>query len=688
MKKSLIKTVLIYLGISLIPYVLFYWRLLNKNTFIGGNDPLYYFYPTRFYLWESLKSFHFPFWTERTFAGFPIYADSERGFLNLLNIFSILVFGPLNSYKFLHILFYLCGSFAFISFLKRKGFSVLGIFCANVVYYFSFFHLYHQQHFNFILTTFMIPVGLLFVDSYLSTRKLRWWIYFTLLTSFLAYFGAFQALLIFMLPAFIYFFVYGHKCFSFREFLNLLLIYFLLVFSLVLPQILPSAQLYLNSSRGDKNVTFTEGSFNPIMLANSVYPYSFGVGPNYKWNLVSDEYFVHETYVYSGIIAVLLAFLGFVSLKDRKFKLFLFANILVYLVLGFIKYIPILGSISLPIISMFRYWGRTDVLFSLAVACLSGYFVSFPEKLKLQSFFKDRLLVYLTVAFSFFIIYSFFVYPEVRRTLALVFNSAVMRDTGFFVWVALAVIGTALCFLLNFSKSRKFVLIFLVFLVTSDLYYFGNRIVKDYLRSYDQIVPQNLIDKTVSFKNTRIVMLNPLSFWNKGLYFNHWSLFGYSQYVSARYESYLEGLGFPIKGTASETNLQNYKNIGVKDVLDQNGDSIVEFGGTLIGDFSGDVISSENEEGHFLYRINSFQPQTLNTYISNYPGWEVLVNGKKVSVPKDSVFLTFAVPEGALDININFIPKILYYSIALSFIFLALSFFLIKDFLMRYNQKL
>ena len=97
LKKEQVLKILKPISVSLIPYVLFYLPILSKNTYLGGSDPTKYFYPSRYYLWESLVNGRFPFWTERIYSGFPIYADSERVFLHPLNILVTVLMGPFDS---------------------------------------------------------------------------------------------------------------------------------------------------------------------------------------------------------------------------------------------------------------------------------------------------------------------------------------------------------------------------------------------------------------------------------------------------------------------------------------------------------------------------------------------------------------------------------------------------------------
>ena len=81
------------LTISIATYLIFVGKFLLPNYYFWGSDSTFFYYPSRFYLQERiLEDKSFPFWTERQFLGFPIYADAENGYLNPINVLSILIF--------------------------------------------------------------------------------------------------------------------------------------------------------------------------------------------------------------------------------------------------------------------------------------------------------------------------------------------------------------------------------------------------------------------------------------------------------------------------------------------------------------------------------------------------------------------------------------------------------------------
>ena len=86
------KILLLAILISCSTYVLFYGPFLTATHYFWGSDAQIEYVPARAYLYDQIVNHHtFPFWTERMYSGFPIYADLENSYLNPVNVGSILV---------------------------------------------------------------------------------------------------------------------------------------------------------------------------------------------------------------------------------------------------------------------------------------------------------------------------------------------------------------------------------------------------------------------------------------------------------------------------------------------------------------------------------------------------------------------------------------------------------------------
>src|SRR3989344_4249457 len=170
-----------------------------------------------------------------------------------------------------------------------------------------------------------------------------------------------------------------------------------------MPFLVPSIDLYVESSRNIDSHRLYEGSFAPVMAINIVYPFLMGNGEHYKWNQVSDEYFIHETYIYQGVSVFIVGLLGLLLFKDKKMAVFLAVIISLFIILAFVSYIPVFGSLRIPIISMFRYWGRSAFLMSFVLSLGVYNFLAVDTFI----FNKQNLKIFLIPGMFFCLLFIF-----------------------------------------------------------------------------------------------------------------------------------------------------------------------------------------------------------------------------------------------------------------------------------------
>lgn len=125
--------------ISTVIYLTFFYPILNPKIGIySGSDTQRRYYPSRYYIYEKLHNYEFPFWTERIFLGHPFYQNLERGALNPINLATIFLLGPINSYKLMHF-FYIFGRFTWtILLFKEEACRSSWIYCckSNILFFF------------------------------------------------------------------------------------------------------------------------------------------------------------------------------------------------------------------------------------------------------------------------------------------------------------------------------------------------------------------------------------------------------------------------------------------------------------------------------------------------------------------------------------------------------------------------
>jgi len=641
--------------ISILTYLVFFYKLLSpENIIYSGKDSVAFSYSSKIYLAEVLKTHNFPFWSERLFLGFPIYGDLERGYLNPVNIFLIILFGPLTSYKIMHFGCYLLGSISLCFFLKKYAKSNWGFLAANSIYFFSFFPLYHQQHFSMLLTYYLFPLGLLLLDKLINSSKLRYALLNSLLLAFCFYLGSFQFILIFVLIET----VYLASLIGLTKKLFFYLAYtFLLFLILTLPGLFSTYNLYVSSYRS-AGLNFTQGSFSPLMTLSMVFPFIFNFGDAYMGPIISRNYYIHESYLYFGISSLIFGLLGYIKLRDTKLKRFI--NILVgaFLVLGFIKYVPIFGVINFLPFSLFRYWGRSIVLINLVFSILVYVFIAtknkitFPKILFIPLLYLFMLQLYEIYALGFKKI-------EGLKIISLFFRDDYIFGYWYLLWFVFLLVSVICVFIKKLQKPW-----FISLLITLDIFTFGLLATQDSLIKSVHILD---VEKNTIPENTRILDLSNNKNWELSLLDSSWGIFGYSVLYPKSVDELTFNLGFDDirypdlqqNVTQNSLNLYKIRSLGIKNIIFSDGENIrLSKNNYLVAN---DFISNYyHEEGYVSFETNFTIDTPIKTYIRNYLGWDVLIDGKKSLYDSSGLFIKVVAPKGGHKIELKYVPVDLY----------------------------
>ena len=277
--------------LSLSTYLLFFGSIFKTSHYFWGSDATFKHVPARVYIYNKIvKSGTFPFWTERMYLGFPIFSDMENAYLHPVNLLSILIFGPHLSYKLLHVMEYLVGSISIYFLLKRKQVGILGFVVTNLVYYFSTFLINHQIHYGIIMSFYLLPSSFLLSDLFIEKRKIKYIILGSLVFVNAVLWGHIQSALIMFMANFVYIMVFSFKVVKIKVVTVQLLLLSLLVTITTLPQILPTYELYKQSSR-ESSLNFTQGSFTPNMISFTFIPYLFGESSDYFGYSIKNKWF-------------------------------------------------------------------------------------------------------------------------------------------------------------------------------------------------------------------------------------------------------------------------------------------------------------------------------------------------------------------------------------------------------------
>lgn len=673
LKTLLSKPGLLVVILSTLTYLLFFYKLLLPNYWIYGSDAETKHYPSRQYFFDKVVGEkEFPFWTEKTYSGFPIYKEPEVAYLNPINTVSILLFGPSVSYKILHFVSYLLGSFSLWVFLKNKGSSIFGWFGANIIYYFSFFLLNHQIHFNLIMSAYLLPVALLLVDKFSTTRGRKEIIIFSLLFSYITYWGSYQIMALMLLGSYLllFFTMEGKK--KFKSILGFIFLSLFIILSLSLPAILSARDLMSTSVR-DESFQFSEGAYYPPLFANVFLPFIFGNFEHYFGRTaIGTGYSYTEMYTYFGVTSVILALFSILLITKNRITYYSYFLILLFVVLSSIGIFSF--SKYLPLINIFRHWERSSLLGVLGAALLVSSFISNFKEIDYKEILKKRTLILIGSIALYFIL--LIIFTKNSYTSEITFKHIVPNGYYHKIWIFLFVSSILVSLLVRLLKDRKTKIAFpllVCLLLLIDLRYYGNDVINTRVVETNNVVP---IVKNDGFDRVRVIdaksKFRGLQFLNS----NSYSIFGYSQLVGKNYYETLKKYGYDGRIVAPEGDL--YLNDELTQVFGIR--AIIEKSRIILADsYPEEFIVKKNEEQHKIIEVNSDVEQVLTSYACDND-WVVKQSRRVLDYGcTNSLFMEiYGVSSDGGPISIDYVPKSLYLRMSVSVTLTILAIELIK----------
>lgn len=685
------KGFLFALSLSFLTYVIFFGQFLTPSHYFWSSadqqvDAQTEYVPARVYFYDKIVKEHvFPFWTEKMYSGFPIYADLENTYLNPINDASILIFGPWLSYKILHLLEYLVGSLSLYFLLKRKGIGLLGFVAANAIFYFNTFFINHQIHFNIIMAFYLIPTAFLLADLFIEKRQFRYILLQSLVLANAVLWGHMQSAVILGMGIFLYMTVFSFKKMRLPTFLFYFT--FLILFTAIetLPQIVPTLELFSQSRRSD-SLDYLKGSLNPRMVIFSFVPYLIGGHDNFLGLQINknNEFTYSEIYTYFGISSMILSFLALLLLKKSREIILAFVFIWIFLIFGFMDYNKLFPDYT-PLITLFREWGRTAVLSSFGIALLVGIMIEKISEVSYKNIRRGILFVLSPLAYILILIK--FDDGKIERKISAYTSYQYIQAYPYFHILEMIVLVLMVVLLLFFIikkwyprfsiKTLLAVKIILIVIVFFDLIYFS----KDVLDFRLQDISNYKIASIPAELENKRAILNSTFVWGmESLYYSNWSPMGCSQLKEKDYVDYYDDMGISLKGVPTSftslppaANYPKLKAAGIVAVSDVNGINYLNNSelDLIKNDVAGHYI--KKKEGHIIMQINNPENTVINTYLKYTPYWKVRIDGKETKINKNGIFFDFPLSKGNHLVEIKYFPWPFFKGIFLSFLLLIIT---------------
>lgn len=250
--------------------ILFLWNIITmKQLFIGG-DHLAQFYPWLKAYSYSIKHLSFPFWTRYMQSGFPLMAEGQIGGyypLNILLFFAL----PFNmAYNYSVVLHYIIGGVSIYLLTRRLGACEWGGTLAAII--FCFGSAYAGGFYNIITlkTLSWAPLVLLLFELFFENRKP----FFIIAAGIIFGMQLLAGFIQMAVYCWIFYAVYFlYKTRNLKQGLYLIL-FSSVAFLLFMPQLLLTYKLVAVSSRTTADLEFALwGSYNPVYIAQAVFPY-------------------------------------------------------------------------------------------------------------------------------------------------------------------------------------------------------------------------------------------------------------------------------------------------------------------------------------------------------------------------------------------------------------------------------
>lgn len=322
-----------------------------------GTDVMRELYPWKHFVIEMFKKSQIAFWNPYNFSGNPLMANFQSGAFYPLNL--IFLSFPFNNAwtLFIFLIPLLSALFTYL-FLREIKISVFPALFGGIVFAFSSYMVVWMEYGNIGHTFLWLPLGLFLTEKLIHSdsigvhnfqRKYLFFLTGVLFASILA--GYIQGYFYILLILSFYFIV---KSFYNQQLLTTkTLLFFLSILSpffLTLFQLLPTLELFQNSSRGNYSLDTIEKLLNPWWYAIT------GLAPDFFGNPATNNHWFDGTYIervsYFGVIPFILALIALFELKKRKEALIFAITFIISLLLAYdFLFTKFLYLIPVPIIS-------------------------------------------------------------------------------------------------------------------------------------------------------------------------------------------------------------------------------------------------------------------------------------------------------------------------------------------------
>lgn len=672
---------------------------------INGGDTLLVQLPYKYELCKSVRELRLPFWVSNMAHGYPLVAGGEVGAFNPLAVIPCFFSDFRTAF---HVQLVLQTGVAQLGTILLASF--FSFHPAAAVYFailFPFIPLYimNYSQVSLIYPVFFLPLILYFMFSLIEKPKKKTFIFFSLsvMMQFLTcHYQLFLYSFVFVVCAVFVRIVSTKKIRDILKHYFLVLLGYIFGVFLASVQLFPGIEFFLQSSRNslvfkqrlvEQNMNFSnltsliEPFFNGSPL-NGTYPFLFQANP---WEANIHLYYLPAFFLLIGLYRI--------AKSKNVLLLSLFVGSCIVFLLAFGSRSPLGFVYSFPLFSSFRFPTRFMLVFMFTLVFFSVY--GFDLLLKKVSQHATQLLISVITLFSVFFqsfqfTYSFHVLKQSNQLfkVPVQFQSRLNGNTVL-CNTQDDVTKTNFSYVYEGYKNDKWKHLYNL---TNDTYRGTINLVHEVPSCFAiiglypkrlQLVYSSLTEKEDEAKfsplapylfpilgathliGTNLPKSNTLgkiiTFYDDPEFGHRLALFALNKSLPFSY--------FVKKTMVVQTYnefIQKIQLFGVYKVAYIEdaplSDMQAETATGAVLDEAQEVVFSEEKGNYFTY-VNSKSGGYVVISRNDYPGWEVLVNGKKVKTYKTNLInWGFFVPPGSNTIEIQYIPYSFYYGLATSLI--------------------
>lgn len=587
-----------------------------KNGFLS--DVVSVIYPLKSYAVDLIKQGQIPLWNSKMFAGYPLLANFQLGLL-----FPTMIF-----YLFLPTIWawtfqvasqpFLACVFMFI-FLRHLKLDKLSSIFGSTSYGFGGYLLTWLEWNVLGLTGAFLPLMLFATNKLIHEKNIKWGIFYSGVLCMQIFTGYPQVVVYTLLTAGLW------TLFKGFSWINILKLFIFTLLGLGLSSVLliPGFELFFNSQRTLEILGY-DLAFLPYQNLIAL------IAPDFFGNPSTGNFWGAGNYtyisIYSGLVTLILAFVGF-FLKPKN-KIFLFALTL----LGLAFLIMLENPIS-KFLYLSGLWGGTGAT-TIRAAFLINFSLSILAALTLNNLEKISWGILKSLSlFTLFVLLIFVTTYFISKSNFFDFSSNLKISTRNLILpitICLTILFTAFVFS-KFNKTYLFKILMVVVLIV-ELFRYGWKFNTFSENKY--LFPTTpVMDYLISKKDVRLVGLEtiPANFW---MLYGLSSMSGYDAVYPVNIAKYIAVLNSqnPLATTTrfglienTDNNLFNLTATENLVVLKKDGDKVAENGN----------IYQKYENGKYE---KVFEDKSVAVLRNNQVVPRAYIIGKTISVEENAIF--------------------------------------------------